>query len=96
MDEPGSMKHYVKWPDATHAQIGNFKYDVGAICDHFKLDSTDFCVSNLSIKLGKSKFALCPCWGEKGHEDAKSSAHTVPKNFNMKFINSVQGWSLGN
>ena len=53
---------------------------------HYKLDVTDFCVSNLSNKPGAKRFALCPCWGTKGHEHATSSAHTVPKNFNLKYI----------
>ena len=80
------MKDYVKWADDTHAQIGVFSYDVAGVCSHYKLDVTDFCVSNLSSKPGAKRFALCPCWGTKGHEHATSSAHTVPKNFNLKYI----------
>ena len=86
-DAPGSLKKIVKWVDETHAQIGISNFDVAGICAHYKIDANDFCVSNLSSKPGNNKFALCPKWGSKGHENAKSSAHTTPKNFNLKFIN---------
>lgn len=85
-DKPGSMKDYVKWPDDTHAQIGVCKYDVEAVCSHYKIAIKDFCVCNLSNKPGDKRFALCPQWGSKGHENAKASAHTVPKTFNLKYI----------
>jgi hypothetical protein len=81
------MKGFPKWVDDTHVLFGTSLYDVNAICDHYKVKMEDFCVCNLSTKPGNERFIFCPSWGSKGHESAKSSAHTVPNNFNMKHVN---------
>ena len=85
-EKPGSLKGIVKWLDDTHVQIGISIYDVAAICAYYKISIDDFCPACLSNKPGDSKFALCSKWGESGHEHAKSSAHTVPKGFNLQYI----------
>jgi hypothetical protein len=84
---PGSQKSLAHWPDATHMQLGAYLYDVPAICKHYSIDESDFCAQvNLSIKTGAAKLALCPHWGTDGHTSLTSSAHTVPKSFNMRHI----------
>jgi hypothetical protein len=84
---PGSQKSLAQWPDATHMQLGAYLYDVPAICKHYSIDESDFCAQvNLSIKTGAAKLALCPHWGTDGHTSLTSSAHTVPKSFNMRHI----------
>jgi hypothetical protein len=84
---PGSLKSLSTWPDATHMQLGLHVYDVEAICKHYSLDMDDFCAPvNLSTKVGGAKLTLCPHWNDPGHTSLSSSAHTVPKSFNLKYI----------
>ena len=84
---PGSLKSVATWTDDTHVTLGTLSYDVPALCDYYKLDGKDFCVSNLSVKKGPDKLALCAHFGQPGHEGPNSSAHTVPKHFNLAYVN---------
>jgi hypothetical protein len=87
---PGSQQSLASWPDATHMHLGNYIYDVEAICKHYSLDPSDFCAAvNLSVKTGGAKLALCPHWKTDGHTSLTSSAHTVPKSFNLRHIQAT-------
>jgi hypothetical protein len=83
---PGSLSHLAKWVDDIHVRIGAYTYDVAAICDYYKMDIAQFCVSNLSTKPGEEKLALCQHFGSKHHTSALSAAHAPPTEFNLAYI----------
>lgn len=91
VDAPGTKAHLISYIDgadgskSTGLFIGNEgPFDTKGIRAHYGL--SELCPSLLSSKVGAGKLAICPCFGQPGHDGPSSSAHVAPHGWDMGLI----------